>query len=181
MSKNCELKFQIKSLVEFEDRAQQLSNRPPIRLRQKDTFYRTRFGRLKLREEPTSRELIFYFRANKSEAKVSRYFRFRLNKSFCSIFNFFLLNLLGHENVVEKERAVYLYRHSRIHCDNVLGLGEYGEFEVVMNHIAESDAHEEMSYLKRYFAIQDRALVDSSYGDMLSNKRMQSDAAKLRR
>src|SRR5215207_1233592 len=99
-------------------------------LRQRDTYFRARRGRLKLREEePGGATLIQYERPDAAHARESRYrlaavpdpdeLRASLDAA------------LGTLVVVAKERHLLLWDGVRIHLDTVDGLGSFVELEGV--------------------------------------------------
>ncbi|ABC33021.1 Adenylate cyclase, class 2 (thermophilic) [Hahella chejuensis KCTC 2396] len=167
MSKNIELKFSIESMSEFVAMAKKISMESPVELMQKDIFYSINKGRLKLRDENGIKTFIYYFRSNCKGERLSRYYRFRVGRLLSNIVEVILSFILGARGIVSKRRRVYFYKNSRIHCDSVLGLGEFGEFEVVMNGITEQEAREEVEFLRNHFCIKEKSLVSVSYSDML--------------
>lgn len=97
---------------------------------QRDTYFRTRAGRLKLREEePGGATLVAYERPDEARARVSAYrlvpvadpdeLRASLDAT------------LGTLVVVDKQRRLLLWRGVRIHLDRVAGLGTFVELEGV--------------------------------------------------
>ena len=134
---NLETKAPYPDLAEARRIAQSLHAAPHERLRQTDTYFSTRQGRLKLREisalddpaAPARAELIPYLRADTEGARVSDYLvqpvadPLGLKRLFTA--------MLGVEIVVEKVREVYLVDNVRIHLDAVEGLGGFLELEAV--------------------------------------------------
>jgi homotetrameric cytidine deaminase len=99
-------------------------------LRQRDTYFRTRAGRLKLREEePGGAVLIQYDRPDAAEARESRYRLTRVEDP--DDLRESLDAALGTLVVVEKERHLLLWDGVRIHLDAVTGLGSFVELEGV--------------------------------------------------
>ncbi len=99
-------------------------------LRQRDTYFRARAGRLKLREEePGGAVLIQYDRPDAAEARESRY---RLTRVEDPVdLRESLHDALGTLVVVDKERHLLLWDGVRIHLDEVAGLGSFVELEGV--------------------------------------------------
>jgi homotetrameric cytidine deaminase len=97
-------------------------------LRQRDTYFRARAGRLKLREEePGGATLIQYDRPDEAAARESRYRLTRVDQA--DDLRASLDAALGTLVVVEKQRHLLLWEGVRIHLDTVAGLGSYVELE----------------------------------------------------
>jgi adenylate cyclase class IV len=86
-------------------------------------------GRLKLREMPRAAELIAYTRDESGPTMHSRYTRAPIDDPTAERER--LAAKYGVRGVVEKARALWLYRNARIHLDHVAGLGSFLEIEVV--------------------------------------------------
>src|SRR5919199_5865424 len=99
-------------------------------LRQRDTYFAARRGRLKLREqEPGGAELIAYERPDAAEARESRY---RIAPvADPEALRDALDAALGTTVVVDKRRHLFLWEGVRIHLDRVDGLGDFVELEGV--------------------------------------------------
>jgi homotetrameric cytidine deaminase len=134
-------------------------------LRQRDTYFRARAGRLKLREEePGGAVLIQYDRPDEAAARESRYRLTRIEDP--EELRASLDAALGTLVVVEKERHLFLWEGVRIHLDTVDGLGSFVELEGVAP--PESDLtpeREKVAHLRRALGI-DEVLTDS-YADRL--------------
>src|SRR3954466_3308490 len=97
-------------------------------LRQRDTYFAARRGRLKLREqEPGAAELIAYERADAAEARESRYRIAPVREP--EALREALDAALGTVVVVDKRRRLFLWDGVRIHLDRVAGLGAFVELE----------------------------------------------------
>jgi homotetrameric cytidine deaminase len=134
-------------------------------LRQRDTYFRARSGRLKLREEdPGGATLIQYDRPDAAEARESRY---RLTRvADAEELRASLDAALGTLVVVDKERHLLLWEGVRIHLDTVHGLGSFVELEGVA--AAGSDLapeHEKVARLRAALQIGD--VLTDSYSDQL--------------
>lgn len=134
-------------------------------LRQRDTYFRAREGRLKLREEePGGATLVQYDRPDAAAARVSAYrlvpvpdpdgLRAALDAA------------LGTLVVVEKARRLLLWEGVRIHLDAVEGLGAFVELEGVAP--PESDLSAERARVERLRqALGIEEVVAESYSDRL--------------
>jgi homotetrameric cytidine deaminase len=133
--------------------------------RQRDTYFRARSGRLKLREqEPGRAVLIQYDRPDAAEARESRY---RLTPvDDADDLRASLDAALGTLVVVDKERHLFVWDGVRIHLDTVDGLGSFVELEGVA--AADSDLEperEKVAHLQQALGIDD--VLTDSYSDRL--------------
>lgn len=99
-------------------------------LNQTDTYVNVDDGRLKLREEDQQAYFIRYYRQNVSTDKESVYHCYPVSDvvAFWQIF----ASAMSTEIAVKKKRELYLYKHARIHLDEVEGLGKFVEIEVLI-------------------------------------------------
>jgi homotetrameric cytidine deaminase len=136
-------------------------------LRQRDTYFAARRGRLKLREqEPGGAELIAYERADAPRARESRYRIAAVAEP--DALREALDAALGTTVVVDKRRRLFLWEGVRIHLDRVDGLGAFVELEGVAP--AESDLGREGELVARLRAeldIRDESIETGSYADLL--------------
>lgn len=131
MARNVEIKARLRDPTAARARATRLSAGPPVLLEQEDTFFFTPDGRLKLRVFPDGHgELIFYRRPDAVGAKTSEYEIHQCAdpKPLKNL----LAAALGIRGVVRKRRLLYLAGSTRIHLDEVEGLGAFLELEVVL-------------------------------------------------
>ncbi len=137
---------------------------------QRDTFFTCRDGRLKLRELGGGRsELIWYRRDDLAGSKRSEYLvtpvadaeslRALLDRAF------------GTTQVVEKTRRLFLVGQTRVHLDEVEGLGSFMELEVVLRDgQPESEGHCLAADLMRRLGIAASDLVVGAYADLKSGR-----------
>lgn len=136
-------------------------------LRQRDTYFHARSGRLKLREEwPGAAHLIHYERTDEAVARESAYRIIptkhpeRLRAA--------LAVSIGIRIVVEKRRRLFLLENVRVHLDQVEDLGCFVELEAV---VPEGSTVKEQSQVlaqaRDALGIQQRHLVGQSYSDLL--------------
>ena len=167
MAANIEIKAQVTDLERVRALAERLDVRERLRLVQKDTFFHAPLGRLKLREfEDGSAELIGYDRPDDAGPKRSRYERAAVADA--GALAAALSMTLGVRGVVEKLRDVLLVGPTRIHLDQVTGLGSFVELEVVMQ--SGQDPAEGEATARRLLdalEIADDALISSAYIDLL--------------
>lgn len=130
---NVEIKAQVRDFDELRREAQRISDTPEQVLTQEDTFFDVPFGRLKLRATShCSGELIYYERADQADARESTYLISRTNE--IQTMKAILGAALGVRGIVEKTRYLYQVGETRIHLDEVHGLGRFVELEVVLRH-----------------------------------------------
>ncbi len=137
-------------------------------LAQRDTYFASARGRLKLREHGGSGgELIHYSRQDAIEPEPSMYVLAAVEET--EPLREALDGALGTRVVVAKRRRLLLWEDVRIHLDDVEGLGRFIEFEALvgpgLNTLAE--AQEKVARLRRELAIDDSALVAGGYSDLL--------------
>jgi homotetrameric cytidine deaminase len=134
-------------------------------LRQRDTYFRTRGGRLKLREqEPGGAVLIQYDRTDAAQARESRY---RLSPvPEPDVLRAALDAALGTLVVVDKERHLFVWEGVRIHLDTVAGLGSFVELEGVAPAGSDLTAeHDKVATLREKLQIGE--ILTDSYSDRL--------------
>jgi predicted adenylyl cyclase CyaB len=106
-----------------------LSGRSGQRSRQEDVFYAVSRGHLKLRVAPDGHaDLIAYERENLPGPKPSQCTVFRTTDS--RGLKAVLDTALGVAGVVRKTRELFVLGQTRVHLDNVEGLGWFVELEV---------------------------------------------------
>jgi adenylate cyclase class 2 len=170
MPRNLEIKARIRDWDLACRTARSLATTDPGELHQLDTYFRVPHGRLKLRQfsNPPA-ELIFYSRPDRSEAKSSDYRIVKIDDAEGLLDA--LTAALGILARVEKRRLVYLHENVRIHLDRVEGLGEFVEFEAVVDEQHdEARSHATLARLQQAFALRASDLLSGSYSDMIAGK-----------
>jgi predicted adenylyl cyclase CyaB len=170
MPSNIEIKARITDLKKIEGLVAALSDTPPKRLRQRDTFFRCAAGRLKLRETGVGEsELIFYSRADVVGTKQSDYEIAPVTDA--AKLKSVLKQALGETVVVEKTRLVSLIGQTRVHLDAVEGLGNFLELEVVLRDgQSPTEGHAIARDLMQQLGIQEADLIATAYADMLMER-----------
>jgi len=167
MPANIEIKARVEDFDALKTRAESLSDRAVQVLPQEDTFFNTEKGRLKLRIlAPDLGYLIYYERPDQDGPKRSDYHLAKTEDPE-SLKNVLTL-ALGIRGVVRKTRYLYMVEQTRIHLDEVEGLGHFMELEVVMQE-GQSDAEGQSiaENLMRRLGIREEALIDRAYMDLL--------------
>lgn len=168
MPRNVEIKARVGDLAAIEARARAIATHGPEDLAQDDTFFHCPGGRLKLREFADGRgELIHYVRADDAGPKVSEYSIAPTHAP--ALLRETLARAFGILGRVAKRRRVYLSDRTRIHLDQVEGLGAFVELEVVLR---EAESAEEGAAVAREvmerLGIADARLVTGAYLDLLA-------------
>ena len=170
MAVNIEIKARVHDFANFRRLAEDLSDVPVKVIKQVDTFFHTGQGRLKLRElgsEPA--QLVYYERPDHEGPKRSDYRILETNdpESLKAI----LKLALGVRGVVRKTRYLYLVGQTRVHLDDVEGLGKFMELEVVL-HPDQSDEDGEMiaRELMRKLGVNNSDLLEGAYMDLMESR-----------
>jgi homotetrameric cytidine deaminase len=166
--RNVELKARDRDPARSLERARALGAEDRGDLRQRDTYFATARGRLKLREqEPGGAELIAYERADAAAARESRYRIAPVADG--PALREALAAALGATVVVDKRRHLLVWEDVRIHLDEVEGLGAFVELEGVARD--ESDLSAEVgrvAHVRAELGIADDDLVAAGYADLIA-------------
>lgn len=171
MPRNIEIKASVSSLAALMAKAVSVATSGPTVIHQDDTFLACDKGRLKLRAFPNgSGELIFYRRENVGGPKTS-FYDIALTQNADQLRGTLAL-AYGVVGRVKKKRTLFLVGRTRVHIDEVQGLGDFMELEVVLDDDETEtsgiqEAHELMSVL----GIPGSALVDRAYVDLINESR----------
>lgn len=170
MATNIEIKARIPDFATLQQRVEALSDTPVKVLDQEDTFFDTPQGRLKLRElAPNLGYLIYYERPDASGPKASNYFLSKTEEP--DTLKTALTKALSVRGVVRKRRLLYMIGNTRIHLDQVEGLGTYLEFEVVLQSDQTLEHGEAIANdLMARLGIQASDLVQGAYIDLLEKR-----------
>lgn len=135
-------------------------------LRQKDTYFAAREGRLKLREEDDGATLIAYAREDEAVARTSAYHLIDVPDP--AALAVALDASLGTVVVVEKFRRLLLWEDVRIHLDAVEGLGPWVELEAVAPASSDlAEEHRKVAELRAVLEIEDEDVVATGYAALL--------------
>ena len=164
---NLELKARVSDMQETRAAAVALAGPSAEVLEQSDTYFRVQSGRLKLREfADGSAELIAYDRPNQPGDRISDYVR--VSTSDPENLRAALGRSLGIRAVVTKRRELHIFEGSRIHLDDVDGLGAFLEFEVIFAEgESEASAQRRLAGLREHFAVVEADTVAESYIDLV--------------
>lgn len=136
------------------------------RLVQADTFFNCANGRLKLREQRGAGDyLIFYRRAGLKGPKTSTYSLVPVRNAAETKRT--LARALGITKKVFKKRLVCFVGRTRVHFDEVRGLGRFIELEVVLKPGASmAGGRREAASLMKALGIKKADLLAGAYADL---------------
>jgi len=168
MARNVEIKARIRDGSAMIALVENIADSGPEQLDQDDTFFNCPDGRLKLRElTPCRGQLILYHRPDVSGPKTSTYVIAETAEP--SKMRQILATVLGEAGRVKKSRMLYMAGKTRIHIDNIEGLGSFLELEVVLD---DSDSVEYGQNIAEKLlcrlGVQPADLIKDAYVDMLS-------------
>ena len=169
MASNIEIKARVRDFAEIQRRAEKLSDTPVQVIPQEDTFFQTPQGRLKLRVLAADRgQLIYYTRPDQEGPKRSDYHIYYTSDP--QNLKRVLELAYGMRGVVRKTRYLYLVGQTRVHLDEVEGLGQFMELEVVMQ-AGQSDAQgqEIAEALMASLGVERGDLLDGAYMDLIKS------------
>ena len=170
MPANIEIKARARDFGDLRRRAETLSDTPVQVIPQEDTFFNASKGRLKLRQlAPERGQLVYYERTDTSGPKRSNYHIFETGDP--ESLKTALRLALGVRGVVRKTRYLYQVGQTRVHLDEVEGLGEFMELEVVLRP-EQSDAEGQAIArdLMIRLGVQEEDLLEGAYMDLLEGK-----------
>jgi predicted adenylyl cyclase CyaB len=167
MARNIEIKANIRDLDSLVSEVTLIADSGPVVIDQDDTFFHCPDGRLKLRELSANQgELILYHRPDVSGPKTSTYVISQTSEP--GKMREILSAALGVAGRVRKRRHLYLCGSTRIHIDDVEGLGNFVELEVVLeNSDSVESGHQIAEELMTRLGIQSGDLVEGAYIDMI--------------
>jgi len=168
MPRNVEIKVHIASVESLIPMIAAIATEGPMQIVQDDTFFPCENGRLKLRAFSREQgELIFYRRANQHGPKESFYLR--SPTSAPDTLRESLSQAYGQAGRVQKHRTLFLVGRTRVHLDNVTGLGHFLELEVVLEESeATEDGIREAHNLMGVLGIDPSHLIEGAYVDLLA-------------
>jgi adenylate cyclase class IV len=163
--RNIESKFRCSDHERIASRAISLGARDAGFLYQHDQFFGVPRGRLKLRTFRDGQiELISYDRDDIPEARASEY------STHCTgdpgTLEEVLTRALARTGTVEKTRHLLICRMTRIHLDDVVGLGRFVELETVIKDQTEIDAAGEHDDVVSALGLADAERISVGYVDL---------------
>ena len=175
MPSNVEIKARVRDLPALLKAVEAIADGPPEQLLQDDTFFPSPCGRLKLRLFADGRgELIAYRRPDVCGPRESRFAKAAVTDP--AALAAVLDSALGSGGVVHKRRTLYRYGQTRIHLDEVEGLGTFLELEVELHGGQPPGEGERIAReLMTELGIAEEELVAEAYVDLLGDRRLNSE------
>jgi len=167
MATNIEIKARVSDPAALQEKVQVISDTAGQRVPQEDIFFHAPQGRLKLRILAEDRgQLIYYERPDSAGPKQSDYFISRTAEP--RTLQDVLSRTYGVRGVVRKERWLFWVGNTRIHLDQVEGLGSFLEFEVVLSDGQSIEQGRAIAAdLMGRLDIAEVDLIDAAYIDLL--------------
>ena len=168
MPKNLEIKARMEDLRKARQIAERLPARFTGTLKQTDTYFNVKHGRLKLREiYQQHAELIYYHRIEDKNERVSDFQIYSCEQPHK--LKAMLEQAVGILAVVKKRRDLFMYKKTRIHLDVVDTLGTFLELETPFD-VRVEKAQKMINYLIRQFELQKNDYISHSYLDLILTK-----------
>ena len=168
---NIEIKARYRDLKKGGDIARSMGAKYAGKHMQIDTYFRTKKGRLKLRETSIGKPcLIPYMRPSARGPKTCSYQLISVSDPGAT--KRIMSRILGVDAIVRKVRSIYLKGNVRIHLDKVAKLGNFLEFEAVIKRPsvgARKRARLELALLMRQFGVKPGHLVRHSYRELIKS------------
>lgn len=163
-----ELKARVDDLEKIRRVIELMAAKRAETLKQTDTYFKSRRGRLKLREIDGSGEvaLIYYEREDVAKPKKSDVFILTFRRSMAAQIKRMLKKALGIKVIVSKVREVYYYQGVRIHLDTVKRIGTFVEFEKSVSRESIKSARTDLKELLKKLGIDEKSLERASYSDL---------------
>jgi predicted adenylyl cyclase CyaB len=162
--RNIELKARLRDRAAASRGCENLGAIAQGDLWQRDTYFRVTEGRFKLRElKPGDDYLVFYRRPDVQGVKGCDYVLEPARASIRDV----LSQALGTIAVVEKVRTLYLWHNVRIHLDRVVELGDFIEFEAVLDESHDdADGFRKLEQLQEALGLNEVDIEPGSYLDL---------------
>jgi len=134
-------------------------------LKQKDIYYKSPAGLLKLRVENGRSALIYYNRDEKGKKRWSEYEVLPVDNKAEKVLPKFLKVIA----VVKKERKLFIYKSTRIHLDSVTGLGKFLELETVVGK-SKKEAEKRFKEMVELLSLDVKNQIKKSYYNLITQK-----------
>lgn len=167
MAQNLELKVKVTSHESFKKILKAISAEYKGILDQKDTYYKYEKGLLKLRKVNGKFELIKYVRDESAETRWSNYELLYITSPNAEEY---LNDIFTVEAIVQKKRELFLYDGTRIHLDDVSGLGLYLELETVVDDRGQDNAENRYFEIFDLLNLADYDSIKNSYRNLILKK-----------
>jgi adenylate cyclase, class 2 len=166
MPQNLELKIYCDSFSGLKKALKEIKAEFNGKLIQKDVYYKTTKGLLKLRIENGEQSLIKYLRDEKGKDRWSDYHVLKFSEGDAEEF---LSSIFDTETIVEKTRLLYMYKNTRVHLDDVKNLGKFLELEtLVLNGL--QDAKKRFKNIISFLNLDINNQIKNSYKILIDEK-----------
>jgi len=163
---NIEIKSRLTDRAAVEQHLTDMGAQFIWRRRQLDVFFNVPTGYLKLRRvDGQSAELIAYVRAAGSQPRPSDYDI--APAGYGAALERALSRSLGVRGVVSKERTLFQWHHTRVHLDEVDGLGSFLELEAVAREISLLEARREAEKAIALLGLDAADFLDRPYLELI--------------
>ncbi len=172
MAFNVEIKARVKDIDALREKVEAICDNFGGLIEQEDIFFNVESGRLKLRILAADRgQLIYYQRPDRVGPKISAYHISETAEpeTLMSV----LSKALGVRGVVRKARYLYWIDQTRIHLDQVEGLGDFLELEVVLRPDQSRDQGAAIAAeIMEKLHISPDDLVEGAYMDLIESSQL---------
>jgi len=166
--RNLEAKFILQDLAQAQKKAEAIGFVFTEVFAQRDTFFFTGSGKLKLREQAGNAWLIHYNRDHSQELELSNYEIVVVAEPAAT--RAMLIAALGTQAEVRKERTLLMRGNIRLHLDRVEGLGDFGEIEAVLGEGERAEAYRaEVGQILAALDVFDADLIGVSYFELIQS------------
>jgi predicted adenylyl cyclase CyaB len=166
---NFEVKTRISNFEEILKKIQNIGAVYKETMSQIDYYFKIGIEKEKIREiNHHTMSLISYKRLEKGGRKDSNYDIKTLSLKQKK-------TLLEHKPLlclVDKTRQLWMYKNTRIHIDNVVGLGNFMELETVVKDISKNQGLNEFKEVVKKLEIDLEETEPFSYSDLILNKKL---------
>jgi predicted adenylyl cyclase CyaB len=166
---NFELKTKISNCAEILERIKNIGAIYKETMNQIDYYFQIGTEKEKIREiNHHTISLISYKRSEKNGRKDSNY----VIKEISQEQKESLLKEKPLLCLVDKNRQLWMYKNTRIHIDNVVGLGNFMELETVVKDISKNQGLNEFKEVVKKLEIDLEETEPFSYSDLILNKKL---------
>ncbi len=163
MPTNLELKIKLKSFKKIKSMLKKINAEFVKTLNQKDVYYKTKTGLLKLRIENGEQSFIKYVRNEKGKDRFSDYYVLNISKGNSEKF---FQDIFPIEAVVQKKRLLFMFDNTRVHLDTVKNLGYFLELETLVIK-GKQDAKKRYNQIMKLLQLNEYDEIRNSYRDLI--------------
>ncbi len=168
MPLNLELKIKLDSYDSIKKKLSKIKAEFVKTLKQKDVYYKINSGLLKLRIENGSQSIIKYLRDEKGKDRFSNFEVLHFSSGDAEKF---FKDMYKVETIVEKKRQLFIFDNTRVHLDEVKGLGKFLELETLVLD-GKRDAQRRYNEIVRLLSLDRYESIRKSYRDLMLEKKI---------